>query len=83
MCCAVITMVFSENLCGYGTTRWSGSCVGVGHPFGSVDQRNYHVSVSGPSDYSLVYALLKSESPDVFSGTSEVEQHQITLMLYR
>ena len=37
-----ITMLFSEVLCGYGTTRWSPSCVGAGKPFGSVDQRNYH-----------------------------------------
>jgi hypothetical protein len=37
-----ITMFFSENLCGYGPTRWSPSCVAAGKPFGSVDQRNYH-----------------------------------------
>ena len=35
-------MFFSENLCGYGPTRWSDSCVGPHKPFGSVDQRNYH-----------------------------------------
>lgn len=41
-----ITMYFSENLCGYGTTRWSPRCA-AGQPpgegvTGTVDQRNLH-----------------------------------------
>jgi len=41
-----ITMYFSENLCGYGTTRWSPRCPAGQAPgggvTGTVDQRNYH-----------------------------------------
>ena len=41
-----LTMYYSENICGYGPTRWSPPCAQGQAPgggtFGTVDQRNLH-----------------------------------------
>ena len=73
-----IEMYFSENLCGYGTTRWSPRCpegqVPGGGVTGTVDQRNLHGNWA--NSYTCKGGGMETYEPHfMYTGHRYVEVH--------